>query len=1094
MVCAAACSLAPITCDPWVDLRSSPRLDALTWLASGGADSSLIEASVAVNAVGGVPLSSELLTAVIGVAWLAYAASVFRQAPASTRKRSALFLVFLLMVAVRTVLSNGVVRQLELGSSAPGTCLWVQSHDSATAPLIALIGVVFLDWSDTTSKAFSREDLAAGAAILLVGIPASVFYYFTAQSAALGPSETFDWHIVAGLSILIGLLLGLWAARSEITKRCRRARSCKPRWDDWLDLFQLLAFPLLFALLNIDSSETEGCPPWSFKGRSLGQSPLAPPGAHWPEGMDPASPAARARVLDAIEAKAALSLAISANTIALILAQLLRSHSEASSVAELEAQAAASELRLAVGSVSHEARGPLNSAMLSLGLFDDSAPPAARAVIANDLRAAILASKRQLDELNAWDEGAAAARGRKADPTWAPMGGLSRALLMRFGGACRSAGIKLNLSLSGAKCATWKSTRARRRSPDARGGAAGAEHAAASSAFCSAAVSDAKAMTGADSAASASAAAAASGAAAAAAAGTTSTHRAGPSCEPLEGSRPAGCEPAFGTEPPLVAARSASLASVQVAGGATADSLVLEGMEPVRGWEVLLDHDLLVSAVANAVSNAVKHSPYGSGRIGVAVACAVGKQFTLASGMQEPHDPAMRRHGSATSSASGASARRQDAGSGMLAAAASASPPRSGGHRSAAADAGASPRPPLTPDVQVALPGVLHVEVHDNGRGIPAAMLREGALFTPFARLRDGDESLRMSSSGLGLSIMRRCVVDGLGGLVGLASREGRGTTTYIRVPALFRRPAQAAEGVGGCPASGGGGAAESGNDGTEAPLEAGMSREAAADGGAVEKQPSAHGGSEAGSDSAASDWSGDGSERTPSEREAARQERAARRAMRRGERQRSRAPDSHAGSCAAFTRAASAGPDPARRREVNIPGWLVGQLAYVVDDERTNRTLMAHLLRRWGLRVETFEDGRQLMDALTALGRKPHEDATAGPATPTHPAPGKRLWTASASASAARGMAATNLPAIIMLDIEMPRLDGFGALAEMNGMVAAGTLPFRPPVIVVTGNTRARDRMRLEELGCRSIVFKPYDQDSLLAEVRKLRPGKRST
>ena len=273
------------------------------------------------------------------------------------------------MVAVRTVLSNGVVRQLELGSSAPGTCLWVQSHDSATAPLIALIGVVFLDWSDTTSKAFSREDLAAGAAILLVGIPASVFYYFTAQSAALGPSETFDWHIVAGLSILIGLLLGLWAARSEITKRCRRARSCKPRWDDWLDLFQLLAFPLLFALLNIDSSETEGCPPWSFKGRSLGQSPLAPPGAHWPEGMDPASPAARARVLDAIEAKAALSLAISANTIALILAQLLRSHSEASSVAELEAQAAASELRLAVGSVSHEARGPLNSAMLSLGLF-----------------------------------------------------------------------------------------------------------------------------------------------------------------------------------------------------------------------------------------------------------------------------------------------------------------------------------------------------------------------------------------------------------------------------------------------------------------------------------------------------------------------------------------------------------------------------------------------------------------------------------------------------------------------------------------------------------------------------------------------------
>ena len=87
MVCAAACSLVPITCSPWMNLRSVPRLDALTWLASGGADSSLIETSSTIKSIGGLPLSSQILMAVISVAWLAYAASAFPQAPASTRKR-----------------------------------------------------------------------------------------------------------------------------------------------------------------------------------------------------------------------------------------------------------------------------------------------------------------------------------------------------------------------------------------------------------------------------------------------------------------------------------------------------------------------------------------------------------------------------------------------------------------------------------------------------------------------------------------------------------------------------------------------------------------------------------------------------------------------------------------------------------------------------------------------------------------------------------------------------------------------------------------------------------------------------------------------
>ncbi|KAA0172949.1 hypothetical protein FNF27_05586 [Cafeteria roenbergensis] len=79
--------------------------------------------------------------------------------------------------------------------------------------------------------------------------------------------------------------------------------------------------------------------------------------------------------------------------------------------------------------------------------------------------------------------------------------------------------------------------------------------------------------------------------------------------------------------------------------------------------------------------------------------------------------------------------------------------------------------------------GVLQIEVRDNGRGIAQRLLESGKLFQPFARLRQGDDSLRMASSGLGLAIVRSIVVEGMRGRVGLSSEEGEGTTFFARVP-----------------------------------------------------------------------------------------------------------------------------------------------------------------------------------------------------------------------------------------------------------------------------------------------------------------------
>lgn len=82
--------------------------------------------------------------------------------------------------------------------------------------------------------------------------------------------------------------------------------------------------------------------------------------------------------------------------------------------------------------------------------------------------------------------------------------------------------------------------------------------------------------------------------------------------------------------------------------------------------------------------------------------------------------------------------------------------------------------------------------------------------------------------------------------------------------------------------------------------------------------------------------------------------DRASRRAARRAQRRLAGRASLQAGS----TRSAGSAGISARHR---------GRLAFVVDDERVNRSLTAALLRRWGLTVHEFPDGAQAVAALTA-------------------------------------------------------------------------------------------------------------------------------
>jgi diguanylate cyclase (GGDEF)-like protein/PAS domain S-box-containing protein len=111
-----------------------------------------------------------------------------------------------------------------------------------------------------------------------------------------------------------------------------------------------------------------------------------------------------------------------------------------------------------------------------------------------------------------------------------------------------------------------------------------------------------------------------------------------------------------------------------------------------------------------------------------------------------------------------------------------------------------------------------------------------------------------------------------------------------------------------------------------------------------------------------------------------------------------------------------------------------------VVDDEDTNRNLLARLFESKGFRVETASSGA---DAL--------EHVRAG---------------------------STDL---VLLDMNMPGMSGFDVLKAIRATHTPGALP----VVMVTGFGETRDHVQALELGANDYVAKPIDFPVVLARVK---------
>jgi len=72
--------------------------------------------------------------------------------------------------------------------------------------------------------------------------------------------------------------------------------------------------------------------------------------------------------------------------------------------------------------------------------------------------------------------------------------------------------------------------------------------------------------------------------------------------------------------------------------------------------------------------------------------------------------------------------------------------------------------------------------------------------------------------------------------------------------------------------------------------------------------------------------------------------------------------------------------------------------------------------------------------------------------------------------------------PDLIILDLMLPRMDGYEVLKRLKGDPRTADIP----VIVLTARGEKEDRARSLELGAASFMAKPFSPRQLVAEVKR--------
>lgn len=87
--------------------------------------------------------------------------------------------------------------------------------------------------------------------------------------------------------------------------------------------------------------------------------------------------------------------------------------------------------------------------------------------------------------------------------------------------------------------------------------------------------------------------------------------------------------------------------------------------------------------------------------------------------------------------------------------------------------------------------------------------------------------------------------------------------------------------------------------------------------------------------------------------------------------------------------------------------------------------------------------------------------------------------------AGEALAMLKTSQPDLILMDINMPDMDGYALTTQIKAMTGFE----RVPILAITANVMRGDREKTLEAGCDGYIQKPIDVDQLTREIEKFLP-----
>ena len=85
--------------------------------------------------------------------------------------------------------------------------------------------------------------------------------------------------------------------------------------------------------------------------------------------------------------------------------------------------------------------------------------------------------------------------------------------------------------------------------------------------------------------------------------------------------------------------------------------------------------------------------------------------------------------------------------------------------------------------------------------------------------------------------------------------------------------------------------------------------------------------------------------------------------------------------------------------------------------------------------------------------------------------------------------LAQSERPDLILMDIQLPVIDGYEATRQIRAIVDLKSIP----IIAVTSYALSGDEAKTRAAGCNGYVAKPFSPRQLLAKVREFLPGEKS-